>query len=51
MNFGKFSWKVNVAEGKKAANKGTKTTKRKNLDHLEFTLVDQTVRRFVRLLL
>ena len=48
MNFGKFSWKVKLAEGKKAAKKGTKKAKRTNRDRLEFTSVGQTVRRFVR---
>ena len=39
---------VNMAEGKKAAKKRTKNNERTNRNRLEFTLVDQTVRRFVR---
>ena len=46
-NFGKFSWKVNMAEGHKTEKKGTEKTKRANRDRLEFTSVDQIVRRFV----
>ena len=37
-----------MAEEKTAAKKKTKKAKRTNLDCLEFILVDQTVRRFVR---
>ena len=50
MNFGKFSRKVNIAEGKKVTKKGTIKTERTNRDRLKFTPVDQTVNRFVSLL-
>ena len=46
--FREFSWKVNIAEGKKAAKKRTKENVIKKGDHLEFTLVNQTVERFDR---
>ena len=48
MNLGEFFWKVNMAKGKKAVTKGTKVKQRTSCDRLEFTLVDQTVGRFVR---
>ena len=42
-NCGKFFLKVNMAEEKKAAKKGTKKNhERTNRDRLEFTFVDQT---------
>ena len=42
MNFGQFSWKVIVAEGKKAVKKGTKKQRETNFYHLKFILVRQT---------